>query len=430
MSEPFKVIETKSLKGRIALLGLVVAALVFGWYSIRWQLGNMLGSLTQPNAPNAAAIADFAYGLSPSDPITNWLRANVYKDDFTAESTARAVASFEEMVRAAPYDHRGWIELGRGLEQAEQYERAEKAFRRGVELAPTYSYSHWHLANFFLRQGREAEALSEFNLTAETSSEYRDQVFSIVWEYFDKDTKKLEDLAGSKPEVRAGLAKFYAARELAPESLRVWNTLSPEQKQDHQDVARVVTQALYEKRFYRSAVEFVHQLAIEPQAKLETIQNGGFEGAILEDAQKVYFNWKIVKLDKVDVKPDQLKKHEGGRSLRIAFSGFTGVEVKNVWQVVAVKSSTRYKLSFWVRTENLKSAGTPLIEIVNANDNKLIATSGAFPTDTNEWSEIKLDFVSPADAEGVLIRLDRAYCGDACPIVGTVWIDEFALEAL
>jgi tetratricopeptide (TPR) repeat protein len=409
---------------------VIGAAVAFGWFAVRWQIANMLASLTQPTAPNAALVAEWSHDLSPNDPITSWLRAVIHLDEFTPESLARAVAGFEDMVRAAPYDHRAWVELGRGLEQAEQFERAEKAFLRAVELAPNYSYTHWHLGNFYLRQNRENEAIERFRFAAETSTEYREQVFAIAWDYFENDPKKLEELAGADPEVRAGLAKFYAAKELAPESLRIWNSLSGDEKQAHQDVARIVTQALYDKRFYRSAVQFVSQLGLESQAKMDAVQNGGFEGALLEDAQKVFFNWKIVKLEKVEVRTDAAKKHEGNRSLRLNFTGFSGIEVKNVWQVVAVQASTRYRLSFYVRTENLKSAGTPLFEVVNANDDKLIATSQPFPVDTSDWSEIRVDFATPANAEGVVIRLDRAYCGDACPIVGSVFIDAVKMEKL
>lgn len=428
MAEPFKVIETKSLKGRLVAIGLIAVALLFAWFSIRIQLGNMLGSLTQPNAPNAAEIASFALDLSPRDPITNWLEATINKDEFSSEGAARAVAGYAEMVRNAPYDHRAWVELARALEQTERFDDAEKAFRRAVELAPSYSYVHWHLANFYLRQGRDGEAMNEFRVAALNSTEYRDQVFSIVWEYYEKDTKKLDELAGDSPDVRAGLAKFYAARELPVESLRVWNTLSGAEKQDHHEVAKVIAQALYEKRFYRSAVAYVKQLGLESGAELGVIQNPGFE-APFEEAQKVYFGWKSVRLEKTDVRSDQIKKHSGNRSLRIAFSAFNGIEVKNVWQVVAVESSRRYRVKFWVRTEDLKSAGPPLIEIVNANDNKILATSPAFPTGNNDWTEMKVEFEVPESAEGILVRLDRAYCGDACPIFGSVWLDDFVLEA-
>lgn len=428
MKQPFKVIATKGLTGRAVLVGVALAAIIFGWFSIRWQIGNLIGSMTPPNGPNARAIAEAAYDLSPNDPITNWFRASVLRGRFTEESTAQAVAGFEETVRKGPYDYRAWIELARALEQAGEFDRAERSFRRAVELAPNYSYPHWHLANFLLRQNRTGEALNEFRSAAESNSEYGDQVFSVIWDSYDKDPAKLEELVGQNPRFRAGLAKFYAARELAPESLRVWNTLTPEEKQDNQPIAKVIAQALYERRFYRSAVAFVHQTALEPDAKTETIQNGGFESPIPDDAASVYFGWKVAKREKVEIRSDQVKKREGGRSLKISFSGFSSMNLKNLSQVVAVEPGARYRLSVWVRTEDLKSAGPPLLEIVNIADDKIVTTSGTLPTGTNDWSEVKIDFTVPATSEGVFVRLDRAYCGDACPIVGSVWLDDFRLE--
>lgn len=430
MSDHLKSFGTASPASRIALVAVIFVALLFGWFSIRWQIGNMFAALTPVNAPNAKEIAELSISMSPSDPMTNWFLASVEREQFSAESLNRSVGILETMVRNAPFDFRYWIELGRGLEQAEQFDRADAAFRRAVELAPNYSYVHWQAGNYYLRRGREDEAMNSFRRAAETSSAFREQVFSIAWDYFERDMARLESLAGSNAEVRAGLAKFYAAREEANDSLRIWNTLSADEKQSHQDVARVITQALYEKRFYRSAVQFVRQLAIEPQAEIGTVQNGGFESPIPEDAQKSFFNWRIVRLEKVDVRPDQLKKRDGNRSLKLNFSGFAGREIKNVWQVVAVESGKRYSLVFWVKTENLKSAGTPLFEIVNANDDKIITTSPAFPTETNDWQMIKVEFEVPQNAEGVLIRIDRAYCGEACPIVGTAWIDDVRVEKL
>ncbi len=430
MAEPFFEIKTTNLTGKIVLGTIVLIVLTFGWFAIRWQIGNMLGALTPPNSPNSAEIAKFSQELSPRDPITNWLVGTVLKDEFSADAASRAVISFEEMVRNAPNDHRAWVELGRALEQNEQFERAEQSFKRAVDLAPNYSFPRWHLSNYLLRRGREDEAVKELRLVAESGREYREQVFALTWEYFEKDVAKIENIAGPRSDVRTDLAKFFAAREMATDSLRIWNTLTAEQKQDHQDVAKVIAQALYEKKFYRSAAAFVHQLALEPQAKAEEIQNGGFESPIPDDAQKVYFNWKVVRAEKLEIRTDQLKKRDGNRALRLNFTGFSAIEIKNFWQVLAVEPGKRYKLGFWVRTENLKSAGTPLIEIVNAVDNKILATSPAFPTDSNDWSQVKVDFNVPGDTEGVLIRLDRAYCGEACPIVGSVWLDDFTIEKL
>ncbi len=429
MAEQIKIIETKDFKGRALLLALIVAAIIFAWFSISWQMGNMLAALTPANDPNTKQIADFAKTLSPRDPITNWLKANVEKDVFTPQSLAQSVTDFEQTVRFAPNDYRYWIELGRVYEQSEQFDKAEKAFQEAIRLAPNYSVVHWQIGNFYLRQGRETDAFAELRKSAESSALYGEQVFSIVWEYFDKDTARLEQLAGDNADVRAGLTKFYAVKERPEDSLRIWNTLSTEDKERNQAVTRIIAQSLYEKRHFRSSIEFVRQLGIEPQAQAETVQNGGFESPISSEANQVYFGWKIYKIEKVDVNTDPLKKKEGNKSLRISFNGYSGIELKNIWQIVTIAPNKKYRLSFWLRTENLKSAGTPNLEIINANDEKIITTSAAFPTGTNDWSPVTIEFSAPDNAEAVVIRLDRAYCGDECPIVGTIWFDDFKLDA-
>ena len=409
---------------------MMLGALIFGWFSISWQLGNMLAALTPSNQPNARGIADFAHGLSPRDPITNWLKANVEKDTFTTQGLENAVRSLEEAVRYAPDDYRYWLELGRAYEQVESYEKAEKALQRAAQIAPNYSNVHWQIGNYYLRRGEDAKAFPALRKSAETSAVYREQVFSVVWDYFEKDKPKIEQLAGDKPDMHAGLAKFYAAKELPEDSLRIWNTLAEEDKARNQDIARLITQALYDKRFFRSSIEFVRQLGIEPQAQAETVQNGGFEAPIAIDARDSFFGWKYSKKDKIDINTDPMKKKEGSKSLRFTLNGFNGLEIKNFMQLVAVQPNKKYRLTFWLKTEELKSGGTPLLEILNANDEKIITTSPAFPTGTLDWTLQTVEFTTPPNLEAVALRIDRAYCGDACPIVGTFWVDDFKLQAI
>lgn len=433
MSEQIKNIETKSWKGRAAAVLLIIAGLIFGWFSISWQLGNMFAALTPANQPNAREIAEFSHGLSPRDPITNWLKGNIEKATFSQQSLENAVKSYEEAVRNAPNDYRYWLELGRAYEQIENFEKAEKAFQRAVAVAPNYSNIHWQLGNFYLRRGREDEAFAELGKSAEGSVVYREQVFSVIWDYYEKDKTKLEQLADGKPDMRGGLAKFYAVRELPEDSLRIWNTLSEEDKMRNQDIARLIAQALYDKRFYRSAIEFIRQLGIEPQAQAGVVQNGGFEAPIAADAKDTFFSWRYNRKEKIEINTDPLKKKEGNKSLRMTFNGFTGIEIKNLLQIVTVESNKKYRLTFWVKTENLKSGGTPLIEIVNANDEKIIkpvTPNTPFPSGTQDWTLVTVEFIAPENAQAIAIRIDRAYCGDACPIIGTVWLDDFKLEAL
>lgn len=421
-------LDARRLPVRIALAAAIIFALLFGWMAVRWQLGNMLAELGAPSDASAEEFARFAVSLAPDDSLANWLLANAAKGGKSGSDSV-IEKNLEKVVKLSPDDFRWWIELGRAREQAQNIPGAEQAFVRAVNLAPNYTFPRWQLGNFYLRQNRGDEAFAELKKAAETNVTYRDQVLSIAWDYFDKDAAKVEEIAGNSPTVRAGLAKFYASKERAEDSLRMWNSLSEEEKEANADAARVIAQALFDKRFYRQAVEFVRQIGIEPDAQSQTIQNAGFEKPIGE-AKDVYFGWRVSPAEKLEIKLDPTQKSEGSRSLRVTFNGYINPSLYNIYQIVTVESLTRYRLSFRLRTENLKSGGAPELEIYNANDEKSIVTTAAFPTGTNEWQQVKVEFTAPSNAQAVGIRTIRAFCGNECPIVGTFWYDDFKLEKL
>lgn len=430
MSESLVIIESKSAKGRILLVAIVVCVLIFVWFAVRWQLGSMLAELTHPSEPNADRIAEVSLSLAPRDPAAMWLAASKEKENFSPESFERSVRMFEELVRLSPNDFRWWIELGRAYEQAEQPERAEAAFSRAVELAPTYTYPHWQFGNFYLRQDRTDEAFAELRKTTERSIVYREQVFSLAWDYFDKDPQKVEELAADTPDVRATLALFYAARGSADNALRVWNTLSDEQKPQHLETAKRIARGLFEKQRFRESLAFSVQTGIDPEAQPDAVTNGGFEKFIGVPDDNL-FGWRIYRGDgKVDILPDSNVKSEGARSLRISFRGYAKPEMHNVVQFIAVQPGARYRLSFMVRTDNLRSGGPPLLQVIGTQQNIGIAASEPFAAGSADWKPMSIEFTAPDDLDGVHIRTGRISCGEECPISGTIWYDDFQLSRL
>jgi hypothetical protein len=430
MSEPIRIIYTRRVPHRILLIGIAAAALIFAWFVVRWQVASMLAELTSPANPDAKTVAAYATSIAPRDPNAWWLAASTEKDLFTPEKIETSVHMFERVVRLSPNDYRWWTELGRSYEQAERPAQAEFAFRRAIELAPAYAYPHWQLANFLLRQGRDDEASAELRRTTENNVTYRNQVFSLAWDYFGKDPAKIESLASDDPDVRASLAQFYANRKYAADSLRVWNTLSDEEKAARPAVSKAIAQALYELLLFRQAVEFARQSGVDKDAHAEAITNPGFEDNI-SNSDSTLFGWKIDRTDpKSESSPDLSVKHSGARSLRTVFRNYQKPAFYGIWQNVAVEPNGVYNLRFWVRTENLKSAGTPVIEIVNGPDSQIIAVSKPFDTGTTEWQEYSVDFTIPANSDALFIRSSRSYCGDACPLVGTMWLDDFILTRI
>ena len=427
MTSDLIALDSKSLRSRLLLAAAILSALVFAWFGVRWQLGDMLANLTPPTDPNAPAIAVLAKNLAPANPLTSWLRASS-GDDGTGENSDSSLERFEQTVRLAPYDFRWRVDLGRALEQDGQTERAEAEFKRAVELAPSYAYPRWHLGNFYLRQKRTDEAFAQLKKATENNIEYREQVFSLAWEYFDKDAAQIEKLAGDQPEPRASLAYFFAAHGRAADSLRNWNFLSDRDKAANYTIGKSITLGLYEQRHFAQALEFSKQNGNDTTASAGGVTNAGFESPTGE-TETAWFSWQIARNDpKIEIAVDSKIKHLGDRSLRVTFKSYAKSSLTNITQTIVVEPKTRYRLRFFVRTENLKSAAGPLIEIANANDDKSLVQSKPFPSGTSDWQEMTVEFVTPENCDGVQIRTIRSYCGDACPITGTVWYDDFGLE--
>jgi hypothetical protein len=407
-------------KARILAVALMVLVVILAWLGVSWQLGSLVGNLTRPSDPAASDAAALAISMAPSDPVGHWLRGSVDS----------SLAAMQEAVRRAPYDHRWRIELGRAYEQEEQYTAAEAQFRRAVELAPNYAFAHWSFANFLLRRERSEEALTELRLAADADDSYRDQAYSLVWELFGRDVGKLEAFVGASPEARGRLAYFFASRGLAPEALRNWNTLSEAEKQANPDILKAMAHGLFMQRHFRESLAFSRQAGLDPEAQIESITDGSFEKGF-GAAPDSRFGWQIVRTDpRVDVAGDSKIKRDGNRSARLTFRNSVKPDFYNLTQTIAVEPNTRYRLRFWLRTENLKSVGMPLIAIVNANDDKPIAASKPFESGTFDWQEVVLDIATPGNCSGISIRTTRLGCGEECPISGTLWYDDFRLERL
>ncbi len=424
--EQLILVRTRSWQTRILPAAVILFALAFGWFSVRLQIANMLAGLTSSSDSNAAEVAEAARSLSPRDPLVNWLAAVTKGDVFTPSQLQAAVAGHRQTVRLSPYHYFWWLELGRAYEQTDDAKAAEGAFKRAVELAPEYTLPRWQLGNFYLRQGNEQAAFRELKKAAESDQAYREQVFSILWDYLEKDPKKLEKIVGDSPDMRVGLAKFYAMKEQPALSLAKWRSLDAAKQKENHEVGALIAQAFFEKRYLRTAVEFVRQLALEPDAKFESVQNPGFEKEI-SNKEPVFFGWKNQPVENARVLLSRAKKKSGNRSLQITFSGYEKAEFNDLYQTIALEPGISYDLTFWLKTEDLRSAGTPKLEVLNAADNKILAASDPMATGSSDWEKVTVRFTVPEDSEGVVIRTSRAYCGEKCPLFGTIWYDDFKI---
>lgn len=423
MNNDLRAASTRTTQVRIVLGFCIVIVLLLGWFAVRWQVGIMLSDLTPSTNPNAGAIGALSTRLAPGAPGAVLLAAKAESDP------KAAIELFEDAVRRAPFDYRLRVELGRAYEQDDQIERAEAQLKQAVEAAPNYAAPRWHLGNFYLRQSRESDALPQLSHAAEHNQNYRDQVFSLAWDYFQKDAERIEQLV-AEPAAVAHLAYFFAARGAAGASLRTWGRLSDSERERYGYRAILIADGLYQQRHFGEALSFAKQLGNAANTEPEKITNPSFE-TVIGDFEQSRFAWQINRNEsKLEVTADGKIASEGTRSLRMTFRGFAKPVLINALQTVVVLPSTRYSLSFSSRTNDLRSAGMPILEIVNAVDDTSLTRTEPFPGGTVEWKRTTLEFRTPANCVGIIIRTIRQYCGEECAINGTIWYDDFAITKL
>ena len=124
--------------------------------------------------------------------------------------------------------------------------------------------------------------------------------------------------------------------------------------------------------------------------------------------------------------------HSGKKSLRIVLRVPRNLDKIPVSQTVVVEPGTQYRFECYARTEDLISASTPALFIVDAVDGGVLATSSPLPSGTNDWQRVTFDFTTKPQHDGITLGFFRAPCseGQICPIFGTVWYDDFNLQRI
>lgn len=415
---------------RVLLLVPVALALWGAWSAARWYMGNTFAEFAPGVEAGGVETARRAIELAPSDPLTYVSAANLEKRTLDPSRMQEAVRLYEEAVRLSPNDYRMWLGLGSGREQAGDTAGGEKALRKAVELAPAYAAPRWHLGNLLLRAGRTDEAFAELRRAADINPvQFRGQVFTLAWNIYGEDVKTMQRVLGESAATRAQLAAFLAAREKSAEAVQLWTSLSASEKREHRKMGEDLMKALYEKKQYRAAQELARDLELESAEGVGQIANSGFENQIGPPGTSL-FGWQLSPLPQTEITTVGSHRHAGTRSLRIIFNGYSKANFYNVSQLVVVEPNTRYRFEGYVRTQDLKSGGTPLIEAANVADNKVLGTSQPFPVGRNDWYPVTFEFSTPEKTEAIYLRTNRAFCGDVCPIFGTIWYDDFNLQRL
>lgn len=431
MADQVALINLRPVWARVPLLLLALAALYCGWVGVRWGMGNTMAETapasyaTDPTA--AFESAEAATRLAPRDPFTHLMLARLNQASFDPTAVPRALEEYEQAAALAPNDYMVWMEAGRARAALGDTEGGVATLRRAAELAPSYTYPRWHLGNALLRAGRTEEAFAELRRAADIDPTLRPQVFNLAWQVYGPNLSRVVDAVGKTPESRAQLVAVLAGRGNLEDAEGVWAGLGPGEQPKQGTASDALARALYAKGHYRRALNILREGGYGGLA-VGQFHDGGFESEIAPPGRAL-FGWNVTQ-GGGQVVIDARTAHGGRRSLRVAFNASGQVDFRNVWQTVTVEPGARYRVSFFVKTEELRSAATLALAVSEtATPDAPLVWSAPAPQGTQDWQPVSFEFTAGPKTEAVLLRLTRVFCADgACPIYGKIWYDDFNLE--
>lgn len=428
MPDQVTYLNTRGVVRRLFMLLPLVLALAGLWVSARWYLGDTIAENLDPDN-RALETARTAVGLAPADPLTHWRLAEVELKTLPPDQMQLALAEYEQATQLSPNDYRFWLSLGRALEQSGNGESGERAMRRAVELAPSYSFPRWYLGNLLLRRGDYPAAFAELRRASEAYPELRPQVFSLVWQVHQQNPAELANAIGSGVSMRAEFAKYLADSGQPDEGLRIWNSLNAAEKKESRASGEAMIKSLRDAKHLRQAAELWNDLAPEgaPPVTVGQLIDGGCEQT--KPVEGSPFGWQLKSNRQAQVSFDAGHPHSGARSLRVVFQASAKVNV-DISQMVIIEPGAQYELAYFLRTLQLVSASLPMVEVIDAADGALLGASRPALSDDNDWQPFTIAFKTGAKTEAIVIRISRAPCADnaECPIFGSVWYDDFDLK--
>jgi hypothetical protein len=404
-------------------------AILGAWFAVHWYVGNTIAEYAPGVAEGGIEMARMAVRWAPGDPLTHWRLGSFEEKTFSAENMAAAVNEYQTAVRLSPNDYRYWAELGHALEASGDTQSGEKALRRAVELAPAYSHPRWYFGNLLLREGKFEEAFEQLGHAAESDNQMRWQVFDLAMRVFNGDINEIARVACVSPAARMQFAVYLVAAKRFDEAMRMWGAVSPADRRAQGELSKELEQSLLQAKQFHSVLAVMGDL--EPSANVpqpNQFWNGGLEGELKLSGANT-FNWVIESRASVQIGVDS-HAHSGQQSLRLLFKVPRTLDKIPVTQTIVVDPGAQYHFECYMRTEDMISATTPVVAILDAVDSSALGVSKPVPTGTHDWQLIAFDFTPKHD--GITVGFYRGSCaeGEICPIFGTVWYDDFNLRRI
>ena len=346
----------------------------------------------------------------------------------------QAVAHLQRATQLSPQRTGYWSGLGWACLTAGDSACSSMAFRKAVDVAPMSAQSYWELSNYLMVTGTEAEVLpvlrNYLELTTRMENTSPEPAFRAYMRAFHSTDALWKILSDAKDlrAMRPSMVTYLVESGRADDAVKYWNELIASHSSIPQDQGIKFVTDLFGARRYNDAAAAWRQLQaagiVDHSANGNVVFNGGFEDNPLE----VPFDWQFVPTAYVQSEIAEDAGHDGKRALHISYAAADNSETQPVMEVIAVDPDEHYRLTAYVRSNEITSDSGPTLRVLDPDCGDCLNKTTPSITGSTPWHPVVLDFTTgPAEHVvflSVLRQRSRTYPMD---ITGDFWVDSVSV---
>lgn len=407
------------LKRLFVFLACIIGATGYAWFAIKvYRAQWFADKLDQLSIEKAVALA-------PQNATYHeqLCRSMI----FVSQDAKHAVSECMKASELNPYSSAIWLDLA----QAYYSERGNNpqthaAIQKALAVDPTTPDTAWSAANFFLIQGDTPEALHQFAIVLREDPSLATSVLNICWQSLH-DLNRIRDILPPKPDVYLAFVKLLLTMGDFNSAHQIWLALIQTKVAFDYHQPLFYIDELLKAHAVDEANEAWKQLLSQSQAlrAYEQPNNLVMDGAFTQEILNSGFDWRYNPSPQISLTLDNTEFHSEDRSLRLVYSESGGDA--GIFQYIVVRPDTDYRLSAWVRSENIETANGPALTVLDGYSKAMYGstkeTTGATP-----WHRLETEFKTGPQAKLIILAIQR-HPGET-RIQGKFWVDDVKLEPM
>lgn len=374
-----------------------------------------------------------AIQIEPANPDHWYLLGRYWHYNFDEQNLPRAISYYQNALALDPHSAGVWLDLAGAYEQENRLDDAGRAYLEARKAYPISPEVSWRYGNFLLRQGDTPRAFAEIRNAVAVDPKLASAAVSRCWRSsHDVEAILAQALPPNRDSYLEALRFFVTDRE-SDAALATWRRLA--------DVAPglplkesfpLLDLLIGAGRTAGARAVWDQALSLAswpkpPAAPGSLVWDGGFETDLTQGG----LGWRSTDTPGVRFDFDRESKHSGTRALRVRFDGSVNFDFRGVYQYVVVEPGTAYRLSGWLRSEDVSTDSGVRLFAFDPRDPVTTGRPTADVIGTEPWRKVELTLTTGPETRVLVIGPRRVPSIKLdSKLRGTVWLDDVALVPL